>query len=459
MINPVTAPAASLPAAGQLTPAEKALTTMLLVTVVGYLVLGRTFAYIGVPGIPVFVGELVLVTCLVAAPTRRRFERALRDLSRPGHWHVLSVLLVAVVVVGAVTAVRGIVTGSDVMRALMSLPFNYYPLFLVVGLWWGAVDRQALRRCTLWLARASAVYGTVYVLLLSRVPATFPGQTDVPLFGNGNSAGLAILGIVLHHRARREAGVLLALNTFVLLGLQQRSEWLGCALGLLALCLLTRQVKSFLQATAAVVGLLTVVSLLGLTIPGAEGRGGEVSLQGVVGRSVAPVAPQLAARFVDDSEVYTATASWRTTWWAGIWTSAREDAVTGALGHGYGYELFVLGENVPASTRTPHNAFFYALGYSGWLGVMIVGSLWALIASRLWMVRRLAGENFGLVLGVFALSLGMFGNWFETPFGALPTYLMLGLALAASQGVDGLTAKRMQPSRRRPRGESVLAPV
>lgn len=441
-----------------LEPVELLLTRVLLVTVVGYLVLGRTFAYLGVPGLPVFIGEIVLVLCLLAAPTRRRLERALGDLSRPGPWHVLSVLLVAVIVVGALTAARGIATGSDVVRALMSLPFNYYPLFLVVGLWWGAVDRQALRRCTLWLARVNAVYGVAYVLVLSRVTATLPGQTDVPLFGNGNSAGLAILGILVHHRERREAKVLLALNAFVLLGLQQRSEWLGFALGLLTFCLLTRQMKAFVQATAAVVGLLAMVSLLGLTIPGAAGRGGEVSLQGVIGRSIAPVAPQVAARFVDNSEVYTATASWRTTWWEGIWTAAQEDAVTGVLGNGYGYELFRLGKNVPESTRTPHNAFFYALGYSGWLGVTVIGLLWTYLAYRLWIVRRWTGENYGLVLGVFALSLGMFGNWFETPFGALPTYLLLGLSIAPLQALDGLTPSRRKPLRRRSRVELVRAP-
>lgn len=409
---------------------ERRLAVVLVACAVGYLVMGRTFAYLGVPQVNLFLGELLLVLLVAAPATRRTYLAALRATARPGRWHVLVLVVLAVLLYGIAQAVRGWATGLSTLDALKNLPYNYYPLFLFAGLWLGARHTWALRATTLWLGRVNAVYGAVYVLLLSRVPLTLPGQVDVPLFGNGNAAGLAIIGLLAFHRSRRETGPLIVLNGFVMLGLQQRSEWLGFAAALLVWCLLTRHVKAFLQASGGVLGLLTVVSVLGITIPGAGGRGGEISLGGVFGRTVAAVDPSLAARFVPDSEIYASTASWRTTWWSAIWEQTYSSPVVTILGNGYGYELRQLAGYVPEGTRTPHNVFFYALGYTGWLGVLLTVVLWVVLGRMLWQVYRRTGQPFGIAVAVYAFGLGMFGNWFETPFGALPTYLLLGLCLS-----------------------------
>lgn len=445
------------------------LQSALMVVVLGYLVIGRTFGYLGLPQVNLFLGEILLLTCVALRPTRQRLLQAVRDLGEAGRWHVLSLGVVVVLVVGIYEALRGVSSGNDLLTALKNLPFNYYPLFLFIGIWWGTRDPDAMRRATLWLARGNAYYGTAFVLVLSKSTLQFPGQSDVPLFGNGNSSGLALLGLMVFHRSRSwETRLLLALNAFVLLGLQQRSEWLGFAAGLMVLCLLTHRMKNFLKGTVAVLGLLTVVSVLGITVPGAAGRGGEITLGGVVGRSVAAVAPNLASHYVKDTQVYSATAQWRTIWWGNIWHAANADPSTGVLGHGYGYELRLLGKNVPADTRTPHNAFFYALGYTGWLGVSSIAVLWGCLGRLLWQVWRTKREIFGILIGVFSLGLGMFGNWFETPYGALPTYLLIGLALsslgradapAASEPVEQRTLSRAAPGRRRTPPRGVGAPA
>lgn len=439
----------------------------LMVAVTGYLVIGRTFGYLGLPQVYLFLGEILLLGCVALRPTRQRLLQAVRDLGQPGRWHVLSLGVVVVLVMGVYEALRGVSSGNDLLTALKNLPFNYYPLFLFIGIWWGSRDADAMRRATLWVARGNAYYGTAYVLVLSKSSLLFPGQADVPLFGNGNSSGLALLGLLVFHRSRGvETRLLLALNAFVLLGLQQRSEWLGFAAGLLVLCLLTHRMKSFLQGTLAVLGLLAIISVLGITVPGAAGRGGEITLGGIVGRSVAAVDPSLASRYVKDTKIYSGTAQWRTIWWGNIWHAATADPAIAVLGHGYGYELRKLGQNVPADTRTPHNAFFYALGYTGWLGVSSIALLWGCLGRLLWQVWRTKGEIFGILVGVFSLGLGMFGNWFETPYGALPTYLLIGLALsslgrtgapAASEPADQRIS-RAAPGRRRTPPRGVAAP-
>ena len=70
--------------------------------------------------------------------------------------------------------------------------------------------------------------------------------------------------------------------------------------------------------------------------------------------------------------------------------------------------------------RTPHNIFYYALGYSGWIGVAIFFALQLTCASMLWRVYRLTGQAYGLAVWAATLIAAFFGNVMETPFGAIP---------------------------------------
>lgn len=458
MTRPLPAPALVTPGSTDPDAArwERRLAFVLGASTIGYLVLGRTFAYLGLPSANLFLGELLLVLLVAAPATRRVFLAALRSLTRPGQWHVLVLSVVALLVYGVAEAARGWATGLSTVDALKNLPFNYYPLFLVAGLWVGGRYPNGLSVLTLWLGRVYAVYGTAYVLVLSKVGILLPGQEDVPLFGNGNAAGLSIIGLLAFHLHRRETPLLLLLNAFTMLGLQQRSEWLAFAAALLLWCVLNRHVKAFLYACAGTVGLLAAVSATGVVIPGAGGRGGEISLGGVFGRFIAAINPELAARFVPNSEVYASTVSWRTTWWSAIWEQSMSSPVITVLGNGYGYELRALAGYVPEGTRTPHNVFFYALGYTGWVGVLLTVVMWIALARLLWRVHRRTGQPFGIAIAVYAFGLGMFGNWFETPFGALPSYLLLGLSLAPLlptsgappiSGRQAIALRAPQPSR------------
>ena len=86
--------------------------------------------------------------------------------------------------------------------------------------------------------------------------------------------------------------------------------------------------------------------------------------------------------------------------------------------------------------RTPHNGFYYALGYTGWVGVVLFGLLQFAILRLLWQAFRCCGAVIGLAWWAMGFTVGLFGNFFETPFGAIPFYLLLGMSMAPALHKD-----------------------
>ena len=427
---------------------------------VGYLVGWRSFAYVGIPSLNLFIGEVSLFLAFCSRRTRQAFHAAVDILLNPGPWHGLVVIITLFLGLGVFEVVRGISNGFPLLTALKNLPFNYYVLLLIVGIWLGRRKARLLERFVWTLAVVNAVYGVPAVLFLTKLHVNFPGSQSVdtggptPIFSIGTASGMAILGLLcypLPPRWRKWTPVLLLANGFVMLAEQQRAEWLGFAVGLVVVCVLTRRLRTLLGTFAAVVGLLAIIGVAGINIPGAQGRGGQVSLAGVTGRIIAPVNPTAAAQLTGNTNVYAATVNWRTTWWSAIWKASQRDLPTLALGHGYGYELRQLAPYVPADTRTPHNVFFYALGYSGWIGVGLFCALWYCLFGKLYRAFRQTGNPFGLAFAAVAFGLGLFGNWFETPYGAAPTYFVVGLVIGglgpfSVDAGSGLRARIRRPS-------------
>ena len=100
------------------------------------------------------------------------------------------------------------------------------------------------------------------------------------------------------------------------------------------------------------------------------------------------------------------------------------------FGLGYGRPLSDLTTFINSDLRSPHNVFYFALGYGGWFGVAAFGAMHVAIFFALWKVFRLTGNPFGLLLWVFATLTGLFGNFFETPYNAVPYYTLIGISLA-----------------------------
>ena len=108
--------------------------------------------------------------------------------------------------------------------------------------------------------------------------------------------------------------------------------------------------------------------------------------------------------------------------------------------------------------RTPHSVFFYALGYGGWIGAGIFLFLMFALMQCLWKVYKLTGNAFGLSYLMLNLALGLFGNSFETPFGAIPFYLVMGVVIAPLfQTVPQVGAMLPQPAPAQPTSTPAVA--
>ena len=416
--------------------------------IVGYLCATRAFAYLGLPWISLYVGEMTLAAFLLFGPRTKQgpwlwVARLARRLWR------LERLLLLLLCYGAFEALRGILSGYRAFTAARDTAFNYYPLFLFLGIWAGLRDRGFLRRVVRALAWWNGCYGLAYLLFLNRLPWTMPGTSGasyaVPLFGQPYGSAVALLGLIAFEPRLRRIWHLIALNTLVMLGVQVRAEWVGFLVGLLVLAWCRKRVKHLAIAGALLVALIGVMYLANIDLPSPEGRGGRISARSLVARAVAPFSPSLASDLAPPEDVlaFAGTAEWRLVWWASIWKAVHADASRALFGFGYGYPIGDLNPFIEPGMfiQTPHNDFFYALGFSGWIGVMLFGLLQIELLRLLWRSYKVTGQPFGLMCWAALLAGSMFGNFFEAPFGAIPFYLLVGVALA-----PGLLCARVAPA-------------
>jgi hypothetical protein len=223
----------------------------------------------------------------------------------------------------------------------------------------------------------------------------------------------------------------LMLNIVVLLANQVRADWLATLVALLIWGVARVKIGQLAMAATTAAALFFLAWALNISVPGPADRGGDVTAEKAAARAIAPFDINMARELDSTADVYKGTTTWRTKWWEAIWARAKSEPSTLFLGNGYGYPL---GNLVPymrgAETRSPHNVFFYALGYSGLFGVVLFFSLQVQLLLLEWRVFRVTGSLFGLLVIVEALTAAFFGNLFETPFGAIPVYLLVGLTAA-----------------------------
>jgi len=404
----------------------------------GYVCFGKSFAYIGMPSAKVFIGEVTLLCFLLSCPDAV-FGRWGRALTRGGSISGIGWAYLMFLQYGLVEFVRGLSIGYDAIVTWQTLIFNIYPLFLFLGIYVGLKDPCFLRTLIRVQSWVSGAYGVAYLAFLYRFDGlVFPG-TSVPIIGQTGGASLAILGLLYFEEnlVRWPVFIPLMLNAFVMLGLQVRSEWLAFFTGLTLWAVLHSKVKRLAAGMAVVVGLLAVGYLADFSIPAPKSRGGLVSSREIAGRALSVVAPELAAEQSAKSKVYAGTVTWRTRWWREIWDSVNADPTTAVLGHGYGFRLSELVPYIQDETvRTPHNAFMYALGYTGWAGVTVFYAFLGTLFYGLWRVYRVTTQSIGLVLLTGSVAASFFGNLFETPFGAIPLFVMTGVALAPLAEAD-----------------------
>lgn len=409
---------------------------VITILIVGYLTMTRSFAYLGLPTlgvpIPIYLGEFVLLVFLITK-SGVSVSRWFSGLVRQSPISAVSWSIYFFILFGIFGVVRGVLLdGNDWIIALQNFVFNYYALFFFVGLWIGEQYPDLLRKCIRILAWSNGIYGIAWILALGAIPLTVPGGR-APLFTQPAGTYVAILGLIAFEKNLRKVRLPLILCTFVLLGLQVRGGWAAFVTGLLTWAIVTKKFGRLAIGVASI-GLILAVSLVfDLRLPANEGQNrGEISARNIAGAAIAPFNEDVALSFTDKAERHSGTTEWRRDWWSAIWRSVHDDPVSTMIGHGYG---FTIAELVPFlegrdDLRTPHNFFMYALGYGGWIGVLLFFAVLGTICRLLWRSYKLTDNPFGLVFVGTALGVAAFGVFFETPFGAIPFFLIVGMACA-----------------------------
>jgi hypothetical protein len=402
---------------------------LLVFLVAGYLTLTRSFAHFGIPAADLYIGEFAIAAYLIFQP-QNVTERWIAALRQPTRLTEFALAFTCFLVYGVFELIRGLGKGQPPLLTLQGFAFHYYPICFFVGAWLGSENPGLLRKVLRVLAWSNGVYGLLYIVILNRIPLGVPGTADVPLFGQPAGSAIVILGLICVERDLTRVWHLLLMNLLVMLGLQVRAEFLGFLLGVMLWSAMTRRFDRVFVGFAAVAAVMIAGLLTDFRMPAPGTRGGEISTREIVARVVAPANEELAAEYSDNAKSLAGTATWRLNWWSKIWDDVHQGTFTAMFGEGYGFPIADLVGYRERDLRTPHSVFFYALAYGGWIGVAIFFTLQFTLGMTLWRSWKISGVTFGPVLWLTFLSGAFFGNAFETPFGAIPFYLLTGLGAA-----------------------------
>jgi len=210
----------------------------------------------------------------------------------------------------------------------------------------------------------------------------------------------------------------------------------GAVMGLLigVFTVAATSLRRFVLVMALMTTLVVLMMIIGPFIEGEEGRAENLHPAINFARLIATFNEDLAYRMLmdmgytkaaDDMIVAKGTSLWRKQIWENILATLNTTPKQ-ALGHGHGEAITELtpdGQEI----HTPHNFVFYALYYTGALGLCVFAlMLFALLLAS----RRIAEPNLrALQTGhIFMMVLvAAVGNMFETPIAAIPFYLLSGI--------------------------------
>jgi O-Antigen ligase len=415
-----------------------------LFLLVGYSLTARSFSYLGIPPAKLFIGDLTLAAFIFLRP-RELFDRWIKALTKGGPLGPLGWILLISIAYGIFQVIRGVLAGFPPVTALENLVFNVYPLYFFLGIWLGRRQPQLLLRFVQVFAVLFCIYAPAYMLFLNKVNLLMPGSGDVSVFGQANGGGFIILSLLCLDPKPARWWPVMTIAAACLLAAQVRSEWLGMALATLIWGVLSRKMTRVAMIGVGIFAVLALGFLLDVNLPSPGERGGAISSSEIVARGVAAVSPDMARDLTgsDNVDFYSGTIKWRKMWWAAIWANSQENFTNLLIGPGYGFPLKDLVKYLrEKDLRTPHNIFYYALGYSGWIGVVIFFSLQTICGLLLWRTYRVTGQAWGLAVWASGLTMAFLGNVMETPAGAIPFYLTMGLFVGPALSLLGSPARQ-----------------
>jgi hypothetical protein len=409
----------------------------------GYSMFGRAFAYIGIPPAKIFIGDVVLVLFLVFNQ-RALLDRWFRTLMNPTRLSPLSWTLLVSIMYGIIEVVYGVLAGNDAFTAIQILVFNLYPLYIFLGIWAGTARPDLLRKYIRLCAWFTAIYGPLCIVLLKKITITIPG-TDVPILGLPGSGSGALFGLLCLEPNPAQFWFPIVMCGFMTLAMQVRADWVGLGVALFVWGLLGKKLGRISVMLGLVFGLLVIGFIADVHIYN-PARGSDVSTREILGRAISAVDSDAGSDYTEHAGEYNGTVVWRERWWKAIREEVAQKKSTLLFGLGYGYPIkdlvpYLKGMDI----RTPHSVLYFALGYSGLVGVAIFLTLQACVLRLLWLSYKATGQAFGIACWLSTLISAMFGNLFETPAGAIPMYILGGLCIAPA--LQRLVTAPGQPER------------
>lgn len=365
--------------------------TALLALLFGYAMFDRGFAWIHIPGTPLFVGELVLAIGIAMLLTTT--SRVSPMIRREYPLNILRLYMLW----GGFLLVLGI--GAWGLDAIRDSALWYYGLtaFLTASL--VAWDPTRLERWTLKFGRVIPFILLWYpiTLVLSTVPAAQikvpDSQIEFLAHRAGNMSVIAVIALAFlwlvdtdgRIYAPRQRIMITSLGTIVVLftGLQNRGGLVATTVTLVVLMFMLSKRRGDLAFVMVGVGIVlaSLAITFNITLDLFDQR--DVSVEQFV-ENVTSIFDRSAGGSREQD-----TIEWRLRIWTEVIDDVTTDRPLGGFGPGPDLgERYDISTNPDAPLRNPHNSHVGILARLGWVGVTLWALLWISWFASMQTARR-----------------------------------------------------------------------
>ncbi len=396
----------------------------------GYLAMGRPFAYLGVP--PLFISEGYLAWQML----RNRHNWIGQFVDDVLKLEPLSSAIALNLVWGLVEVFRCLYLGRDPIEIFRTFALSYYPIYLLVGIAIGR-DWSATQFVRVW--KIVLMLYCPYTIFSNIFPDGLGSFTGFP----GLSAIMPVTVLALWPYLRtwrlRHVAFLATCYPVIFISGNGRGWMLGLLAGIIMVMVASQMNMVRLALNAVVV--LIVLTVIG---PYATTPSGNHPLDPVshAAKMIAAFDTELAANILkkrgyageaDTIFIAAATAKWRQEIWRGAIHSLNTTELW-ALGQGGGASLR---EFVPdhQDVHTPHNFTVFCLYYVGLIGLVVFVLLLTALFLSARGIQDLAFRSMLQGTIAAALLVGLTSDCFETPYAAVPFYLLCGLLLGVGRAM------------------------
>ncbi|NNJ48521.1 MAG: O-antigen ligase family protein [Acidimicrobiia bacterium] len=419
----------------------------------GYLLFDRAFAWIHVPGTPIFIGEVALATGLFVVVRSKEASRFIR-LSPP-----MQVLIVFMALGAFLTVIGALSPENNPQEAVRDAAIWYYGLFAVVMGTLARAWEPAFDFFLEWYTKIIPVFlvvGVVRLVFANQQTGIFIPDSEVPISSHkpGNLGVQAVILIAFlllvvapelekRERTRNLIYTVAGLLLLALAGTQNRGVMVAGFIALIIVYVAGRAARPFMGSVLAVVIAALILAF-------------SFNLRFDLQRRTVSVdqlfANILSIDFTADSNGTNeddGTIAWRLK----LWELVMDDTFTQERflsGFGFGPNLagqygFVAGAVDGPELRNPHNSHLSVVARMGLAGTALWIALWVFWYRHLWRARKRfkgVGEDqkagfldWCMVAILAALINGVFDPSLEGPQAAVWVWSIFGLgAFVAVEG-------------------------